>query len=326
MKPTLFRRRALLCAACLSLAAGALPAFAQGAYPSKPIRMIVPYAAGGSTDQLARAIQQSMSETLGQTVIVENKPGAGGTIGVDYVAKAAPDGYTLVFGNTGPNAVVGLMRKVPYDELKDLRPVSTVAITPMILAVPAESPARTMKEFLAYAKKNGNALNIGSVGNGSLSHLTAEYFNEAAGLKLQHIPYNGGAPMMTAFAGGQLQAAFVTGLDGATLVNSGKVRYLAVGTLKPTDTVPGLPAIADDVAGFRSSAWFGVLAPKDTPQEVVDRLHAAVVAAVARPEVRKMFSDRNVEARSSTPQELEKLIRDEMAQWGPVVRKANIQM
>jgi tripartite-type tricarboxylate transporter receptor subunit TctC len=164
------------------------------------------------------------------------------------------------------------------------------------------------------------------VGNGSLSHLTAEYFNETAGLRLQHIPYNGGAPMMTAFAGGQLQAAFVTGLDGATLVNSGRVRYLAVGTPRPTDTVPGLAAIADDVPGFRSSAWFGVLAPKDTPQDVVDRLHAAVVTAVARPEVRKMFSERNVEARSSTPQELEKLIRDEMAQWGPVVRKANIQM
>jgi tripartite-type tricarboxylate transporter receptor subunit TctC len=326
MKPAFLPRRTLLCTACLWLAAGMSPAFAQGNYPSKPIRMIVPYAAGGSTDQLARAIQQSMTETLGQTVIVENKPGAGGTIGVDYVAKAPADGYTLVFGNTGPNAVVGLMRKVPYDELKDLRPISTVAITPMILAVPADSPARTMKEFLAYAKKNGTSLNIGSVGNGSLSHLTAEYFNEAAGLKLQHIPYNGGAPMMTAFAGGQLQAAFVTGLDGATLVNSGKVRYLAVGTPKPTETVPGLPAIADDVPGFRSSAWFGVLAPKDTPPDVVARLQAAVSTAVARPEVRKMFSDRNVEARSSTPQELEKLIRDEMAQWGPVVRKANIQM
>ena len=326
MTSSFFPRRALLGAACAALALGALPAWAQGGYPNKPIRMIVPYAAGGSTDQLARAIQQSMSETLGQTVIVENKPGAGGTIGTDYVAKAAPDGYTLVFGNTGPNAVVSLMRKVPYDELKDLRPISTVAITPMILAVPADSPAKTLKDFLAYAKKNGNALNVGSVGNGSLSHLTAEYFNEAAGLRMQHIPYNGGAPMMTAFAGGQLQAAFVTGLDGATLVSSGRVRYLAVGTPKATETVPGLQAIADEVPGFRSSAWFGVLAPKDTPDEIVTKLHDAIVTAVARPEVRKMFSVRNVEARSSTPQELEKLIRDEMGQWGPVVRKANIQM
>jgi len=322
MIPFLAARRSLLCAACLSLA---LPAFAQG-YPTKPIRIVVPYAAGGSTDQLARIIQQPMSESLGQPVIVENRPGAGGTIGVDYVVKSAPDGYTLVFGNTGPNAVVSLMRKVPYDQHKDLRPISTVAITPMILAVPADSPAKTVKEFLAYAKKNGSAMNIGSVGNGSLSHLSAEYFNEAAGIHMQHIPYNGGAPMMTAFAGGQLQAAFVTGLDGAALVNSGKVRYLAVATPKPTETVPGLPAIADDLPGFKSTAWFGVLAPKGIPEDVAAKLHAAVVAAVARPEVRKLFADRNIEARSSTPEELDKIIRDETAQWGPVVRKANIQM
>jgi tripartite-type tricarboxylate transporter receptor subunit TctC len=323
MKRPLATRRALLCAACLSFA---LPALAQGGFPIKPIRIIVPYAAGGSTDQLARAIQQPMSEALGQPVIVENKAGAGGTIGVDYVAKAAPDGYTLVFGNTGPNAVVALMRKVPYDQVRDLRSISTVAITPMILAVPADSPAKTMKDFLAYARKNSERLNIGSVGNGSLSHLTAEYFNEAAGTRMQHIPYNGGAPMMTAFAGGQLQAAFVTGLDGATLVNSGKVRYLAVATPKPTDTVAGLPAIAEEIPGFRSSAWFGVLAPRDTPDDVVAKLHAAIVAAVAKPEVHKMFAARNVEARSSTPEELDKLIKDETAQWGPVVRKANIQM
>jgi tripartite-type tricarboxylate transporter receptor subunit TctC len=315
-------RRSLLCAACLSIA---LPAFAQN-YPSKPIRIIVPYAAGGSTDQLARSIQQPMSEVLGQPVIVENKAGAGGTIGVDFVAKAAPDGYTLVFGNTGPNAVVSLMRKVPYDQLKDLRPISTVAFTPMILAVPADSPAKTLKEFLSYAKQSKEALNFGSVGNGSLSHLTGEYFNELAGLRLQHIPYNGGAPMMTAFVGGQIQAAFVTGLDGATMVGSGKVRYLAVGTPQRTDVVPGLPAIAEDVPGFKSVAWFGVLAPKGIPDDVAAKLHAAVTAAVARPEVRKLFADRNVEARSSTPEELEKIIKDEVTQWGPVVRKANIQM
>jgi tripartite-type tricarboxylate transporter receptor subunit TctC len=315
-------RRSLLGAAILSMT---LPAFAQN-YPSKPIRIIVPYAAGGSTDQLARSIQQPVSEMLGQPVIVENKPGAGGTIGMDFVAKAAPDGYTLAFGNTGPNAVVSLMRKVPYDQSRDLRPISTVAITPMILAIPSDNPAKTVKEFLAYAKKNPTTLNIGSVGNGSLSHLTAEYFNELAGLQMQHIPYNGGAPMMTAFAGGQIQAAFVTGLDGATLVASGKVRYLAVGTLKRTDVVPGLPAIADDVPGFKSSAWFGVLAPKGIPEDVAVKLHAAVAAAVARPEVRKLFADRKVEARSSTPEELEKIIKDEVTQWGPVVRKANIQM
>lgn len=314
-----------LCAAAFGLALTlALPASAQ-TYPTKPIHIVVPYAAGGSTDQIARAIQQPMSEMLGQPVIIDNKPGAGGAIGADAVAKAAADGYTILFGNTGPSAVLSLMRKTPYDELKDFRPISTVAYTPMILAVPADTPARTVKEFIAYAKKTGG-LNIGSVGNGSLSHLTSEYFNAMAGTRLQHVPYNGGGPLTIAMLSGQVQAAFVTGLDGATMLASGKVRYLGVGTLKPTPVVPGLPAIADDVPGFKSSAWFGVLAPRGTSDEVVNKINAAVVAAVARPEIRKLFTDRNVEARSSTPAELEAVIKDEITQWKPVIHDAKIEM
>ena len=315
-------RPLLLTAACLALT---LPAAAQ-TWPSKPIRIVVPYAAGGTTDQLARAIQQPLSEVLGQPIIIDNKAGAGGSIGTDAVAKSPADGYTLLFGNTGPSAVLSLMRKVPYDELKDFKPISTVAFTPMILAVPNETPAKTVKEFVAYAKKSGSTLNIGSVGNGSLSHMTSEYFNTLAGIRLAHIPYNGGGPLATAMLGGQVQAAFVTGLDGATMIASGKVKYLGVGTLKPTPVVPGLPAIAEDVPGFKSSAWFGVLAPKGTPEEIVAKVHAAVVAAVNRPEIRKLFADRNVEARSSTPAELEAIIKDEVAQWKPVIRDAKIEM
>jgi tripartite-type tricarboxylate transporter receptor subunit TctC len=317
-----FNRRLILSAACMIVA---LPLAAQ-TFPSRPLRLIVPYAAGGSTDQLARVIQQPLSEILGQPVIVENKPGAGGTIGVDSVVKAAPDGYTLVFGNTGPNAVVSLMRKVPYDLQKDLRPISTVVIAPMILAVRADNPAKSVKEFIAYAKERGNAINFGSVGSGSLSHLTGEYFNSLAGTHMVHIPYNGGAPMMTAFLAGDLQASFVTGLDGAALMQSGKVRYLAVGTPQRTDVIPGLPAIAEDVPGFRSTAWFGVLAPRGIPDEIARKLNAAIVAVVNRPDVRKKFADRKVEARSSTPQELENIIKDEMKQWAPVIRQAKIEI
>ena len=321
MKAHQFQARMLLGALLISSAAAL---FAQ-TWPSQPIKIIVPYAAGGTTDQLARAIQQPLSEILGQPVIVDNKPGAGGAIGVDLVAKAAPDGHTLVFGNTGPNAVISLMRKVPY-ELKDLKPISTVALTPMMLAVPIDSPVKNLKEFIAYAKQKGGELNFGSVGNGSLSHLTGEHFNEMAGLKMQHIPYNGGAPLATAFIGGQLNAAFVTGLDGATIEASGKARYLGVATPKRTDVVPGMPAIADDVPGFVSVAWFGVLAPKGTPDAVVAKLNSAIAAAVARPAIQKMFAEKKVEARSSTPDELEKIIRDEVAQWAPVIRKAKIEM
>ena len=312
---------ALFAAALSTLALGAV---AQEAYPSKPIRIVVPYAAGGSTDQLARAIQVPMQEFLKQPVVVDNKSGAGGTIGTDQVAKAAPDGYTIVFGNSGPNAIVPLMRKIPYDPLKDLRPISTVAITPMILAVPADSPAKTLKEFMALAKQRD--WNFGSVGNGSLSHLTGEHFNGMAGLKLTHVPYNGGAPMMTAFGGGQLQAAFVTGLDGATMLQAGKVKYLAVATPQRTNVVPGLPAIAEEVPGFRSVAWFGVLAPAGVPDAIAAKLHSAVEYAVSRPEVQKLFADRNIEARASRPDEMAKLIRDEMAQWGEVVKRSNIKM
>lgn len=315
-------RRTLLCAAGFALTT---PIFAQS-YPTRPIRMIVPYAAGGSTDQLARSIQQPLSEILGQPVIIDNKPGAGGTIGIDQVVKAAPDGYTLAFGNTGPNAVVSLMRKVPYDQFKDLRSISTVALTPMILAVPIDSPAKTVREFVDYAKKQGDALNFGSVGNGSLSHLTGEYFNELAQLRIQHIPYTGGAPMTAAFLGGQIQAAFVTGLDGASMLAMGKVRYLAVATPQRTPVVPGLPAIAEVVPGFTSNAWFGVLAPKGVPDDIARRLNEAVVAAVTRPEVKKLFEGRNIEFRGSTPQELDERIRAEIRQWQPIIHKANIVM
>ena len=316
--------RRLLLAAAL---AAALPfaAAAQEAWPSKPIRMVVPYPAGGSTDQLARAIQAPLAETLGQPIVIENKAGAGGTLGTDMVAKAAPDGYTFVFGNSGPNALAGLIRKLPYDSLKDLRPLSTVAIVPMIFAVPADSPHKTMKEFIAYARAQGTALNYGSTGNGSISHLTGALLNEMAGLKMQHIPYTGGAPLLTAFAGGQLNAAFVTGLDGAAMVQGGRVRYLAVATPQRTEVLAGLPAVAEDVPGFRSVAWFGVLAPKAVPDDIAQKMQAAIVKAVARPEVRKLFAERGVEARSSTPQEFEKMIRDEVAQWGPVVTKADIK-
>lgn len=298
---------------------------AQG-FPSKPIHFIVPYAAGGTTDQLARAIQQPMQDFLKQPVIVENKTGAGGAIGTGAVAKSAPDGYTLVFGNPGPLSIQPVLRKLAYDPLKDLRPISLVAITPLILAVPASSKAETLADFLKTARNSGTAWNFGSVGNGSLSHLTGEYFNSLAGTQLTHIPYSGGAPMMMAFAGGQLQAAFVTGLDGQAMVQAGKARYIAVASPSRTPVVPGLPAIAEQVPGFQSASWFGVLAPSGVPDDVSKKLHEAVAYAVAQPEVKEMFLARQVEPRSSSPAELETIIRQEMSQWAALGKKLNLHL
>ena len=320
------RRRTLMQSSLALATTLALPTWAQDGYPSRPIRVIVPYPAGGSTDQLARAIQQPLQELLGQPVIVENKAGAGGTLGTDLVAKSAPDGYTLVFGNSGPSATGSLLRKLPYDVLKDFRPISTVVTVPLILAVPADSPHKTTKDFVAWARQQGTGLNYGSTGIGGSSHLAGEFFNERAGTRLQHIPYAGGAPLVAAFAGGQIHMAFVTGLDGAAMVQAGKIRYLAVATPQRSEVLPGLPAIAEDVPGFSASVWFGVLAPRGVPDDIVAKLNDAIVKAVARPEVRKLLTDRNVEPRSSTPAEFDQRIRDELELWAPVIRKAGIKV
>lgn len=305
----------------------ALPlAAAADTWPSRPIRLVVPFSAGGSTDQLARAIEGPLAELLGQPIVIDNKAGAGGAIGVELVARAAPDGYTLVFGNSGPSAVASLLRKLPYDVQKDFRPVSTVAMVPLALVASDKLPVRDFKEFLAYAKKPGVQINYGSVGTGSMAHLTGEYLNEAAGLTVQHIPYSGGAALGSAILGGQVETGWVNPLDGTAMVASGKARYLAVATPRRLSWMPDVPTVAEFVPGFESNAWFGVLAPKGTPDAIVKRLHEAIATAVARPDVRKLIESKMAEPRSSTPQELEALIQREIQQWQPVVSKNNIKL
>ncbi len=303
----------------------AAPLAALAAYPEKPIRIIVPYPAGGATDQMARAIQAGLTEILKQPVIIDNRGGAGGAIGTQAAVIAPPDGYTLVFGNSGPNSILPLVRKLAFDPINDLKPISLVALVPMILAVPAESPAKTAAEFIALSRRDGAKLNYGSVGNGSISHLTGEYFKTLTGSQIVHIPYNGGAPLMTAFGTGDVQAAFVTGIDAAAMHRAGKLRYLAVASEKATPVVPGLPTLSEQLPGFNAVAWFGLLAPAGVPDDIIAALNAAVVQAVARKDVRDYFTERNIEARSSTPADFGKLIRDDNVQWGEVVRKQNIK-
>jgi tripartite-type tricarboxylate transporter receptor subunit TctC len=313
----------------LVLGAACFPtARAQGSdgYPSKPIHLVVPYPAGGTTDQVARAIAQPMREILGQAIVIDNKPGAGGTLGAEFVARQPADGYTLLFGNSGPSATAALLKKLPYDIKGDFRPISAVIKVPLILAVPSNSPYKTVKDFVEWAKTQGSDLNFGSTGLGGSSHLANEYFNQLAGTKFQHIPYAGGAPLVTAFAGGQIHMAFVTGLDGASMMQAGRIRYLAVASPTRSEVLPGLPAIAEDVPGFSAVVWFGVLAPKQMPDAIAEKLTAAIMKAVQRPEVRKFFVDRNVEPFGSTAAELGALIDSELKQWAPVIKKANIHL
>jgi tripartite-type tricarboxylate transporter receptor subunit TctC len=319
-------RRQLLRMISATVATTTLGARAADAWPSRPIKLVVPFTAGGSTDQLARAIQQPMSEMLGQPVVVDNKVGAGGSIGAEFVSRAAPDGYTLVFGNSGPSAVTSLLRKLPYDVQVDFRPISLVATVPLALVVSSKLPVRDFKEFLAYAKKPGTALNYGSVGIGSMAHLTGEYFNEAAGLNMQHIPYGGGSALSAAILGGEVETGWFNPLDGTALVASGKARYLAVATSKRLNWMPDVPAISEFVPGFESNAWFGVLAPKGTPDSIVRRLNEVIVASVARPDVRKLIESKMAEPRSSSPEELASTIQREIAQWKPIITKNNIKL
>ena len=302
---------AMLCSAVL----------AQG-YPNRPIRIVVPYPAGGATDQMARIIQQPLSEILGQPVIIDNKAGAGGIIGTDAVAKAAPDGYTLTFGNSGPNSMGPAIKKAPYDPIKDFAPVSLVGNVPLFLAVLPSMPVNNVKELLDLVKANPGKYNFGSVGIASASHLIGEYFNFVTGLKMLHVPYKGGAPAMLGFIGGEVQVMFMTGLDGLPHARAGKLKVLAIATDKPTELAPGVPVVADVVSGFNGTVWFGLLAPAGTAPEVIARLNDAVVKSVLRPNVKKAFGDLSADAVSNTPDQFARIIAAELAQWTRVVKES----
>ena len=308
-----------LCTAVAMLTAGSV--LAQG-YPNRPIRIVVPYPAGGATDQMARTIQGPMQEILGAPVIIDNKAGAAGIIGTDSVAKAAPDGYTLAFGNSGPNSMGPAIKKPPYDPVKDLMPISFVSTIPLFLAVHPSMPTMSVKELIDLVKANPGKYNYGSVGIGSATHLIGEYFNFFTGLKMVHVPYKGGAPAMLGFMGGEVQVMFMTGLDGLAHARAGKLRVLGIATPRATDLAPGVPAVADTVPGFSGVVWFGLLAPAGTPPEVIAKIHDAIAKSVARANVKKAFADMSVEAVSNSPAEFGQTISAELAQWTKVVRES----
>jgi tripartite-type tricarboxylate transporter receptor subunit TctC len=296
-------------------------AFAQ-AYPSKPIRFVVPYPAGGPLDTVARLLGAKIAESMKQPVVVDNKPGAGGNIGADSVAKSAPDGYTILMGAVATHAInPSLYASMPYDAARDFLPVTQVASTPNVLVVNPSIPASTVAEFIAYAKANPGKLNFGSGSTGSAGHLAGELFDTMAGVKMVHVPYKGAGPAMQDLIGGQIQLMFDNLASSLGQIKAGRVKALAVTTAKRTSLAPDLPTISESgLPGFDVSTWFGIFVPAKTPQPIVDRLHAEFTRALAMPDVREKMLQLGAEPVGNRPQEFAAYIRSEADKYAKLVK------
>jgi len=311
----------VVCVALAVLAAGA-----EGAdvYPSKPIRFVVAFPPGGGTDLVARTIAPRLAERLAQQVVVDNRPGAGGNLGTEIVAKSAPDGYTMLMGSVGPLAInASLFARLPFDPLKDLAPVTLAASTPNILVVHPSLPVASVHELIALAKARPGAINFASSGQGTPAQLAGELFNSMAGVKMVHVPYKGAAPALADLLGGQVQVMFSTMPPALPHVTAGRLRALAVASLKRSPAAPGLPTI-DEAAlpGFEATTWHGVMVPAATPSAVVAKLHGDIVAVLRMPDVTERLSSQGAEAIGSTPQEFASYIKTETAKWAKVIRES----
>jgi tripartite-type tricarboxylate transporter receptor subunit TctC len=316
----------LLGATLLALAlAGA--AAAQDKWPSKPIRMIVPFPPGSSPDLIARMLTDKLGPALGQSVIVENKPGAGGMVGTGQVAKAAPDGYTIGLSIPGPLAVnTVLLKTMEYDPFKELAPVTIVAASPNVLVVDPKLGVASVQDFVKLARSQPGKLNYGSVGNGSASHLTMELLKQLGGFDVVHVPYPGSPQVNTAILNGQIAAAFVVPATAMPLVESGRLKALGATTTTRSAVLPGLPTIAEQgFPGFESTAWIAAVAPAKTPQGIVDRLSEELVRIIRSPDVRQRMIAIYFQPVGTTPEALGLLMRNEAARWGKVIKAAGVK-
>ena len=310
-------RRLLLALLCvLPLAAAA------DAYPSKPIRFVVPYPAGGPLDTVARLLGQKVSESVKQPVIVDNKPGAGGNIGADAVAKSPGDGYTILMGAVATHAInPTLYASIPYDPIRDFIPVTQVASTPNVLVVNPSVPASNVREFIAYAKANPGKLNFGSGSTGSAGHLAGELFKTLAGVEMTHVPYKGAAPAMNDLIGGQIQLMFDNLASALGQVRAGRVKALAVTTAKRSTLAPDVPTIAESgLPGFDINTWFGIFVPTNTPRDVVERLHTEFTRALAAPDIREKMQALGAEPVGNRPEEFAAYIRSEADKYARVIK------
>ena len=296
-------------------------------YPSKTIRFIVPFAPGGGNDILGRVIAQKLNEAFNVPVVVDNRGGAGGTIGTDITAKAPPDGYTMLINNVSLAVNVTLYPKLPYDTLKDLEPVTLVGRQPNILVVHPALPAKSVKELLALARARPQQLTYGSGGIGSSSHLAAELLKVTAKIDMVHVPYKGMGPALIDLIAGQTQLIMATMASALPFVRSGRVRALAVTPAKRSAVVPDVPTLAEaGVPGFEYSTWYGLVVPAGTPQPVVTRLHEALVRILAAPDVKEKFASQGVEPAANSPQEFKDYLKAEVTKWGRVIKASGMRV
>ena len=299
-------------------------AWAQ-AYPSKPIRLISPWAPAGPAEALARIVANKVSEAIGQPIVVESRPGANGTIGTGYVAKAAPDGYTVLLSNLGPTAIAPALQKdLPYDSLRDFEPVTQIVAGPTLLVVRNGLPVQNVRELVAYAKANPGKLSYGSVGIASVSHLAGEILNLLVGINTVHIPYKGSTPILTDMMGERVDFAFI-GISGSIQqARAGQVRVIAISALKRSPNFPDIPAVSETAPGFEINSWYGMMAPAGTPRAIVQRLQQEVAAALRKPDVLEWMKQNGLDPVGSTPEEHAAHIRAELVKWARVVQDTRV--
>jgi tripartite-type tricarboxylate transporter receptor subunit TctC len=319
----------LKAAGAIALAAAALAApyaFAQ-AYPSKTITLIVPFPPGGTTDVLARSIAQKLNESWGQPVVVDNRPGAGATIGATQVAKAPADGYTLLMGAVHHTIATSIYSSLPYDFQKDLAPVTIVALVPNILTVPVSLPVKSVKELVAHGRANPGKLSYGSNGQGTAQHLIGEQFSALTGVEMLHVPYKGSGPLTTALISGEVSMSFDTITPVLPQIKAGKLRPLAVTTAARSPTLPEVPTLAESgLAGFDQGTWFGLLAPAATPKEIVTKLNAEIVRILHMPDVQKRFAEIGAQPIGNTPAEMAATIQSDTAKYAALVKQAKVKI
>lgn len=312
----------------LLVAAALLPLglAAQGAYPNKPIRLVVPFPAGGATDIFARAVSQKLGEKLGTTVVVDNKPGAGGSIGSDIVAKAAADGYTLLLATSSTHSIGPSFAtsRLPYDAVNDFTPIAHVGNAPSIMLVPNSAPARTVKEWVEYAKKNPGKLNYASSGNGTVVHLGAEYFKAQAGLFLVHIPYRGTALAIPDLVSGKIDVLFDSLPSGLPHVKEGRLKALGITSARRSPLLPELPAISESVPGYETVTWFGMYGPKGMPADLVNRVNTGINQALQEADVKDRLARLGIEPAGGTPQAFAAMTDGDRAKWKKIIAERKL--